>query len=45
MVTPQLMAEKLNMTTYYLNSSLHSTTGQTTLQLIHDLLIDTSKPF
>ena len=43
MVTPQAIAEEMNMTTHYLSDLLRKTVGQNTQQLIHSLLIDKAK--
>lgn len=43
MVTPQSVADELNMTTHYLSDLLRNTVGQNTQQLIHSIIIDKAK--
>lgn len=43
MVTPQIVADEMNMTTHYLSDLLRKSVGQNTQQLIHSILIEKAK--
>lgn len=42
-VTPAIVAEEMNMSTHYLSDMLRSTTGKTTLNYIHEHMIEKAK--